>query len=75
MRPYADNRYFVNSDDINNGAYINTATYTNLDVQNNSVSGPRYTYASMYIVAYGMDLSYSNIYSAPTFIGVFRLPD
>ncbi|GHV75957.1 hypothetical protein AGMMS49942_07780 [Spirochaetia bacterium] len=73
MRPYADNRYFVNSNDINNGAYINTATYTNLDVQYNSASG--YTYVSMYILAYGVDSNFSNIYSTPTFIGVFRLPD
>jgi hypothetical protein len=75
MRPYADNRYFTNSDDLNTGDYINQSTLTTLDVADNTVSGPKYTYVSMYIMAYGIDNNFSNIYSSPTFIGIFRLPD
>jgi hypothetical protein len=70
MSPYPD-RYFTNSTDLNDG--IDASTFTNLDVATNSVSG--YAYVSMYIVAYGLDDNYSPIYSTPTFIGVFRLPD
>jgi hypothetical protein len=77
--PYADNRYFVNSDDINNGDHISSdSSHINQDVQNSaqSISGPKYTYASMYILAHGLDDSnFTNIYSIPTFIGIFRLPD
>ncbi|GHV74860.1 hypothetical protein AGMMS49940_21620 [Spirochaetia bacterium] len=75
MRPYdANNRYFINSDEINNQTYIDTATSTNLDIQTNTNTG--YTYVSMYIIAFGLDPNtFSNIYSTPTFIGVFMLPD
>ncbi|GHV78546.1 hypothetical protein AGMMS49944_03370 [Spirochaetia bacterium] len=75
MRPYdANNRYFINSDEINNPDHIDTATSTNLDIQNNTNIG--YTYVSMYIIAFGLDPNtFSNIYSTPTFIGVFMLPD
>jgi hypothetical protein len=76
--PYADNYYFVNSDDVNNNAHISSdSSYINQDVERNTqASGAKYTYAAMYIVAYGMDdANFSNIYSIPTFIGIFRLPD
>jgi hypothetical protein len=77
MHPYANNRYFTNSSDLNDGDLINQSTLTNLDVANNTVSGPKYTYTAMYIMAYGVDENngFSPIYSSPTFIGVFRLPD
>jgi hypothetical protein len=77
--PYANNYYFVNSDDINNGDHISSdSSRVNQDVQNSaqSISGRKYTYASMYILAHGLDDSrFTNIYSIPTFIGIFRLPD
>ncbi|MDR3191814.1 MAG: hypothetical protein LBT87_01975 [Treponema sp.] len=77
--PYAGNNYFVNSDDVNNGDHISSdSTNTNQDVQNSpqTITGTKYTYVSMYILAHGMDDSnFTNIFSIPTFIGVFRLPD
>jgi hypothetical protein len=77
--PYANNYYFVNSTDVNNGDLISSdSSRINQDVQNSaqSVSGPKYTYVSMYILSYGLDDSnFTNIYSIPTFIGIFRLPD
>jgi hypothetical protein len=78
--PYdADNFYFVNSDDVNNSDHISSdSSNTNQDVQNSaqSISGQKYTYVSMYILAYGLDDSnFTNIFSIPTFIGIFRLPD
>ncbi|MDR1250525.1 MAG: hypothetical protein LBK63_14650 [Treponema sp.] len=76
--PYANNYYFVNSDDVNNGAHISSdSSNINQDVQNNqNASGQKYTYVSMYILSYGLDDSnFTNIYSIPTFIGIFRMPD
>jgi hypothetical protein len=69
-------RYFVNSSGLNDGD--NAIPTINADVAANQtgISGPRYTYVSMYIVKVGRDSNtLSNIYSAPTFIGVLRLPD
>jgi hypothetical protein len=77
--PYANNYFFINSDDVNNGDHITSdSSRINQDVQNSaqSISGPKYTYVSMYILSYGLDDSnFTNIYSIPTFIGIFRLPD
>jgi hypothetical protein len=78
--PYANKYYFVNSDAVNNSSHISAnSSYINQDVEKNtriSSSGSKYTYASMYIVAYGLDdTNFTNIYSFPTFIGIFRLPD
>ena len=69
-------RLFVNSDDLWNSENINA--YTNADVANKSSFSrdDRYTYAAMYIVAVGIDEnSYSEIYSTPTLIHVFLLPN
>jgi hypothetical protein len=79
--PYADNYYFVNSDDVNNSDHISAdagSSRINQDVEKGpqSVSGPKYTYASMYILSHGLDdANFTPIYSIPTFIGVFRLPN
>jgi hypothetical protein len=77
--PYAGDFYFVNSDNVNNAAHISSdSSNYNQDVQSNSQSGsgPKYTYVSMYILSYGLDnITFTNIYSIPTFIGIFRLPD
>jgi hypothetical protein len=75
MVPYANNRFFTNHSDINTSDFINQTTFTNLDIAGNSVSGPKYTYVSMYILAYGMDNNFSPVYSTPTHIGIFLLPD
>jgi hypothetical protein len=75
MVPYANNRFFTNHPNINTTEFINQNTFTNLDIAGNNVSGPKYTYASMYILAYGMDNNFSPVYSIPTHIGIFLLPD
>jgi hypothetical protein len=69
------NRYFINASELN--ASVNAIATVNADVADQSgISGPRYTYVSMYIVKVGRNPStLSSIYSAPTFIGIFRLPD
>jgi hypothetical protein len=70
------NRSFINTSDLNSSAYASAATVNNDIADNASVSGPRYTYVSMYIVAAGHDLvTYNLIYSQPAHIGVFRLPE
>jgi hypothetical protein len=66
-------RYFVNSSQLHSGE--NAISTINADVVNKDVSGPRYTYVSMYIVVTGIDNNFSPIYSIPTFVGIFLLPD
>jgi hypothetical protein len=74
-RPLPD-RYFINSSEIQNPANISTVTLNNMDVQDKEgISGQKYTYTAMYILLTGLDDNLVPLYSAPTFIGVFRLPD
>jgi hypothetical protein len=71
--PEPSNRYFFNTSDLNSSA--NATSSVNADVANADISGARYTYVALYIVATGMDNNFAPIYSAPTFIGVFSLPE
>jgi hypothetical protein len=70
-------RYFVNSYELSSPDNINDQI--NADVVNKAglpEGGTRYTYAAMFIVAVGFNPStYSNIYSTPSLIHVFLLPD
>jgi len=68
------NRFFINSTELNRSE--NATSLINNDVVDKAVSGPRYTYVSMYIVATGYDpTSFVPFYSQPTHVGIFRLPD
>ena len=71
------NRTFRNSEGLYASANINSNT--NADVVNKSGINNNarcYTYAAFYIVAEGIDsATYSNIYSTPSLIHVFQLPD
>jgi hypothetical protein len=71
------NRYFVNSGELWNPD--NITSQINADVVNKANltdGGMRYTYSAMFIVAVGVNpASYSNIYSTPSLIHVFLLPD
>ena len=71
-----DSRYFMNYDDIWDPQYINSND--SADVVNKAGISPgatHYTYAAMFIVAVGMDIStHSYIYSTPSLIHVFQLP-
>ena len=75
---YTDGRFdgrFVNTGGLN--ASQNATTQINRDIANKSTAAgaPRYSYASLYICAVGINgTSLTPIYSAPTHIGVFRLP-
>jgi hypothetical protein len=75
MRPIPEDRYFYNTSALTNEANISTAERTNLDIQIKSppISGPKYAYVSMYVLATGIDNNYSPVYSKPTFVGIFRL--
>jgi len=70
-------RYFVNRGELWNPA--NITSQINADVVNKANlpdSDMRYTYAAMFIVAVGINpSSYSNIYSTPSLIHVFQIPD
>jgi len=71
------NRYFINSRELWNPE--NISNQINADVVNKANltdSDMRYTYAAMFIVAVGINpASYSNIYSTPSLIHVFQIPD
>lgn len=77
FRPEPENRYFLNHADLYDSA--KATNEINADVASRSAANPpsRYTYVSMYIAAAGKsyDMPPRNIYSQPTFIGVFMLPE
>jgi hypothetical protein len=76
FNPEPADRHFINTGDLNSSANISTTV--NADVcDNTSLSGgKRYTYAAVYIAAVGFDSrTLSPIYSSPTFVNVFLLPD
>jgi hypothetical protein len=70
-------RLFMNKEELWRTENINDKT--NADVVNKSdiqAGDKRYTYAAMFITAVGINTaSYSNIYSTPSLIHVFQLPD
>jgi len=75
-RRATDDWYLRNTPELNDNDFANTND--NGDVQSNtSVIGmPRYTYILIYIVSAGFDPSnLSIIYSIPTYVGIFKLPD
>jgi hypothetical protein len=68
-------RYFLNHPDLYNNA--NVTNEINADVAANTRGNPRYTYVSLYIAAKGVSLEMPprDIYSQPTFIGIFLLAE
>ena len=65
---------FVNSSDLLDEEYLNDRI--NADVANKGNSTNRYAYAAFFIAAVGLDTTtWSNIYSTPSLIHVFLLPD
>ena len=65
--------YFRNTQGLND--FANATSSINADVAGRDIS-PRYAYVSMYIVAVGYDdRQFTPIYSKPTLISIFKLPD
>jgi hypothetical protein len=73
--PVPADRYFLNTSGLNNRD--NIIATINADVVNASGSGgTRHAYVSVYIITSGLnEQSYTPIFSIPTFIGIFLLPD
>jgi hypothetical protein len=74
--PLPPDRYFYKAPELLSS--VNATPTINADVADlpNSTGAQRYAYAALYIVVVGIDLiTYSQIYSIPTFIGIMRLPD
>jgi len=66
--------FFRNTPELND--YANATAEKNIDVSGRSGLSQRYAYVSMYIVAIGYNNeNFSPIFSKPTHILVFRLPD
>jgi hypothetical protein len=71
-----DSRSFYNFPELCNSE--NATQEINADVASNSRGGEmRYTYVSMYIAAVGQsfEIPPTTVFSQPTFLGIFRLPD
>ncbi|MCL2242876.1 MAG: hypothetical protein FWC03_00210 [Treponema sp.] len=68
-----DDPYFRNTPELND--FINAISDSNADVIVREGLSEHYAYISMYIVSMGIDSNFSQIYSKPTHIGVFKLPD
>ncbi|MDR1238880.1 MAG: hypothetical protein LBK27_02085 [Treponema sp.] len=67
-------RRFVNTPDLY--ASANATVDINADVADKTGSSNLYTYVSLYIAKMGRDIrTLTPIYSAPTFIGIFKLPE
>ncbi|GHT75228.1 hypothetical protein FACS1894124_6290 [Spirochaetia bacterium] len=75
FQPEPEERLFINDRDLY--ASENAVAAVNNDVANKASipETPRYTYASLYIVVTGIDSNITPIFSRPTHIGIFRLPD
>jgi hypothetical protein len=69
------NRYFFNTAELSSSE--NATSLINADVVpiSSGSSLDRYAYVAMFIVATGMDSNFSPVYSAPTFVGVLKLPN
>jgi hypothetical protein len=68
-----DKRYFRNTSEINNSALLNNSDFADLVPRTGSSQS---AYVSMYIVASGTNpTGFTPIYSKPTHICVFKLPD
>jgi len=70
-------RYFINTRELSSPDNINNQINADVTNKANLTAGDmRYTYAAMFIVAVGINpASYSNIYSTPSLIHVFQIPD
>jgi len=66
-------RSFRNSPDLNDP--VKATSNINADVAGRTGLSQRYAYVSMYIVATGIDQTFLAIYSKPTHISIFKLPD
>ncbi|MDR2184224.1 MAG: hypothetical protein LBO80_00940 [Treponema sp.] len=73
--PLPAHRYFLNTVDLNSDGNINTTV--NADVAAPSGSGAtRYAYVAMYIATAGInEQAYTPIFSIPSFVGIFSLPN
>ena len=75
--PQPSSRLFINNDELRNPANIDPVINGDVvDMPNIAAGERRYTYAAFYIVAVGINqATYSFIYSTPSLIHVFQLPD
>jgi len=74
--PQPPDRDFLNNSDLCDPAKAYpTSTNINVDTATNSGANLEYTYIAMYIAAKGTsnEMPPRNVYSQPTFIGIFRL--
>jgi hypothetical protein len=72
--PVPSNRLFFNTQDLNSS--VNATALINNDVADkSSAAGQRYTYVSLYIVTTGRDANFTPLYSRPTHVGIFSLPE
>jgi len=75
ISPVPSDRFFRNTEELNDND--NATDEKNADVARRTTGfDQRYTYVSMYIVATGVNPdTFTRMYSKPTHINIFRLPD
>jgi len=75
ISPRTNDMFFRNTSEINNNDFANRDNNADVAAGASGIT-LRFTYVSMYIVAVGVDtISFTPLYSRPTHISVFKLPD
>jgi hypothetical protein len=82
FKPLPENRYFQNHEDLYNSENAYSSSNPNPTVNADTISRTattenpsQNTYVSMYIAAAGINRQIAAVYSQPTFLGIFRLPN
>jgi hypothetical protein len=77
ITPYpSDNRYFFYSADLVNPAYLNSNNNADVVANSSSSGGSAYAYTAMYVTHKAFNTTtLAEVYSSPTFLGVFLLPN
>jgi hypothetical protein len=75
--PHPDRLFFntTGSSSITDASIITNSVNADVEPKSNIIeANPKTTYVSMYILATGIDQNYTQIFSRPKHIGIFRLP-
>jgi hypothetical protein len=74
--PVPSNRYFLNTGELNDSNNIKPTVNADVVTISSPVGSQRHAYVLLYIVTSGLnEQSYTPIFSIPTFVGIFLLPN
>jgi len=76
FKPATEDRYLRNTPELNDNTYATANDNGDVQINTSAVGTPRYTYILIYIISSGFNsATLSVICSAPTYVGIFRLPE